>query len=131
VEHTGPGHITAADLEALGVNGDHQRVLFKTVNRRLWDDTLFRRDFVALASSAAQRLMELGVGLVGIDYLSVEAYGAAGHPVHVSPLRAGVVILEGVDLRGVPAGEYLLVCAPLKLAGAEGAPTRVFLIEGA
>jgi arylformamidase len=131
VEHTGPGDITAADLEALGVNGDHPRVLFKTANRRLWEDTSFRRDFVALAPSGAQRLIELGVRLVGIDYLSIEAYDAADHAVHRSLLQAGVVILEGVDLREVPAGEYLLVCAPLKLAGAEGAPARVFLVDGA
>jgi arylformamidase len=130
VEHMGGGHITAADLDVMGVNGDHKRVLFKTVNQYLWEDDSFHRNFVALAPSAAHRLIELGVSLVGIDYLSIEAYDASECEIHHALLGAGVVILEGADLRKVSPGEYLLVCAPLKMAGAEGAPTRAFLIEG-
>jgi arylformamidase len=64
-----------------------------------------------------------------MDYLSVEAFDSTSHEVHHALLGAGVVALEGVDLREAPPGEYLLVCAPLKLAGAEGAPARVFLID--
>ena len=128
VEHAGRGHITAADLASLGVNGGHDRVLFKTANQRLWEDPAFRRDFVALAPDAARRLIELGVRLVAIDYLSIEAYDAVGCEVHRALLEAGIVVLEGADLRAVPPGEYLLVCAPLNLEGAEGAPTRAFLI---
>jgi arylformamidase len=129
VEHTGEGHITAGDLEAMGVDGSHARVLFTTVNQRLWDDDSFRQDFVALAPSAALRLIELGVVLVGMDYLSIEAYEASECEIHHALLGAGVVVLEGVDLRDVPTGEYLLVCAPLKLVDAEGTPTRAFLLE--
>ncbi|MBM3146555.1 MAG: cyclase family protein [Actinobacteria bacterium] len=128
VEHTGDADITAADLAALGVDGTTRRVLFKTGNGRLWDDPTFRRDYVALAASAALSVVELGLELVGIDYLSIEAYDSPGFAVHHALLEAGVVVLEGVDLRRVPAGKYLLVCAPLKLVGAEGAPARVFLI---
>jgi arylformamidase len=129
VEHTGSDDITAADLDALGVDGRHRRVLFKTANGRLWSEPAFRRDFLAIAPSAAHRLVELGVQLVGMDYLSVEAFDSTSHEVHHALLGAGVVALEGVDLREAPPGEYLLVCAPLKLAGAEGAPARVFLID--
>jgi len=129
VEHTGPDDITAADLDAMGVDGRHQRVLIKTENGQLWDEPAFRQDFLAIAPSAAHRLVELGVLLVGLDYLSVEAYDSTSHEVHHTLLRAGVVALEGVDLRAVPPGEYLLVCAPLKLVGAEGAPARVFLLD--
>jgi arylformamidase len=129
VEHNGSAHITAADLDALGVNGEHSRVLFKTANERLWEEREFRRDYLALAPSAARRLVEIGVELVGIDYLSVEAYDSTDFAVHHALLAAGVVALEGVDLREVPPGEYLLVCAPLKLVGAEGAPARVYLID--
>lgn len=128
VEHAGGGHITEADLTSLGVNGSHDRVLFKTSNQRLWADPAFRRDFVALAPDAGRRLIELGVRLVAIDYLSIEAYEAADCEVHRALLEDGMVVLEGVDLRAVSPGEYLLVCAPLKLEGAEGAPTRAFLI---
>lgn len=130
VEHTGEGHITAADLERLGVDGSHQRVLLKTTNQRLWDDPSFRRDFVALDPSAAEFLIRMGVLLVGIDYLSIEPYEATECGVHQALLGAGMVVVEGLDLREVPVGEYLLACAPIKLVGAEGAPTRAFLIDG-
>lgn len=129
VEHGRPADITAADLEALGVDGGRSRVLFKTVNGALWDDAAFHRDYVALARDGAERLVELGVRLVGIDYLSIESFESPGFRVHHTLLGAGVVVLEGVDLRRVPPGEYLLVCAPLPMAGAEGAPARVFLID--
>lgn len=132
VEHAGEGHISAADLVAMGVDGRHQRVLVKTVrNRDFYESEAFRRDFVALDESAAGLLVEMGVRLVGVDYLSIEAYESADSPVHRALMRAGVVVLEGADLRDVPPGEYLLACAPLKMTGAEGAPARAFLIEGA
>ena len=69
--------------------------------------------------------------LVGIDYLSIEPQGPekAGYPVHHTLLAAGVVIVEGLDLRGIAPGAYDLVCAPIKIAGGDGAPARVFLIE--
>jgi arylformamidase len=130
VEHKGSRHITAEDLDALDVDGRHERVLFKTSNGRLRQSDAFSRDFVALAPSAAERLVELGVKLVAIDYLSIEPYEAGeACPVHRNLMGAGIVIVEGVDLRHVPPGEYLLVCAPIKLVGSEGAPTRAFLIE--
>lgn len=128
VEHRGEAHITAADLDALGVDGRCERVLFKTANGRLWECDGFQRDFIALDGSAAARLIELDIVLAGIDYLSIEPYDAPGNGVHRALLGAGITVVEGLDLHDVPAGEYLLVCAPLKLAGAEGAPARVFLI---
>jgi len=72
-----------------------------------------------------------GVKLAGIDYLSIEPQGPekAGYPVHNTLLRAGVVIIETLDLRAVHAGEYELVCAPIKLLNGDGAPARVLLIE--
>ena len=130
VEHRGEAHITAADLGVLGIDGRHERVLFKTANGRLWEREGFQRDFIALGESAAARLIELGVVLAGIDYLSIEPYESAENPVHRVLLGAGVTVVEGLDLRDVPPGDYLLVCAPLKLTGAEGAPARVFLLDG-
>lgn len=130
-EFAGEGHITAADLDALAIPPDCRRLLFKTRNGRLWDDTEFHRDFIALAPDAARALAEGGLRLVGIDYLSIERFRPERHEVHETLLASGVVILEGLDLRQVPPGEYLLVCAPLNVVGAEGAPARVFLIDGA
>ena len=129
VEHAGEAHITAADLDALGVDGRCERVLFKTANGRLWEREGFQRDFIALDESAAARLIELGIVLAGIDYLSIEPYDSPDNSVHRALLGAEVTVIEGLDLCDVPPGEYLLVCAPLKLAGAEGAPARVFLLQ--
>ena len=76
-------------------------------------------------------LVENGVVLIGIDYLSIEKSGSPGRPVHVTLLKNEIVILEGIDLRNVEPGDYDLICAPLKYDGAtgDGAPARTFLIE--
>jgi len=130
-EHGGESHITAADLNALGIPADCERLLFKTRSGRFWDDTEFHRDFIALAPDAARALAERGLRLVGIDYLSIERFRPERHEVHETLLASGVVILEGLDLRQVPPGEYFLVGAPLNVVGAEGAPARAFLIDRA
>ena len=108
-----------------------RRLLLKTRNSAFWDNhpTAFRTDYTALALDGAEWLVAQGVCLVGIDYLSIEAYEAAGHPVHRRLLGAGVVIVEGLDLRQVSAGAYWLVCLPLLVPGADGAPARVLLFE--
>ena len=123
--------ITAQDLEALCLPRGTTRLLLKTVNSQLWgdQDQAFRRDFAALAPDAASWLVSQGLRLVGVDYLSVEAYDApADHPVHRTLLAVGVVLLEGLDLRQVPAGSYTLICLPLRIAGVEGAPARAILL---
>jgi arylformamidase len=125
--HDGPGHITAAILETMGLTDGVRRVLFKTSNGRLWEDDSFHEEFIGLEVDAARSLIERGVRLVGIDYLSIEKFKAPGHETHVALLEAGVVIIEGLDLRAVRAGQYTMCCAPLKVVGAEGAPARVFL----
>jgi arylformamidase len=103
------------------------RVLLRTRNSALWGEDGFREDFAHLTADGARYLVELGVGLVGIDYLSVEAFESEDMPAHRTLLGREVVILEGVDLRGVPAGRYELLCLPLKLAGLDGAPARAVL----
>ena len=75
----------------------------------------------------ARYLTERGLRLVGIDYLSIEAFHAPGHPVHRHLLGAGVVILEGLDLSRVEPGVYELVCLPLPVTGIDGAPCRAVL----
>lgn len=129
VEHTGADHVTAADLEAFEVPVGCRRLLVKTANGRLWEDDVFHEDFLALAPDAGEWLVARGIELVGIDYLSIERFRAEGHPVHAALLGGGVVVVEGLDLRAAEPGEYLLVCAPLKVVGADGAPARVFLVR--
>ena len=127
VEHLGAGHINAGDIEAAVLPADARRVLFKTSNSAAWDREEFHEAFLGLDPDAAQNVVERGVVLVGIDYLSIERFHAPGHPVHMILLGAGVVIVEGLDLRSVPPGRYRMCCAPLNVIGAEGAPARVFL----
>ena len=111
-------------LDPAAVPAGAERVLFKTSNSRLWERAEFSEDFVALDAEAARALVAAGVRLVGIDYLSI-----GDEEAHRVLLGAGVVAVEGLDLREVEPGEYRLVCAPLKLEGAEGAPARVLLLR--
>ena len=127
IELTEDRHITSADLEAALIPPGATRLLLKTPNSRFWDDDEFHTDFVGLAGDAAEWLVERGFVLVGIDYLSIERFGSPEHEVHKILLAANAVILEGLDLRAVPAGKYTMACAPLKVVGADGAPARVFV----
>ena len=101
-----------------------ERLLLKTRNSELWSRTTFADDFLALTEDGARALLAASVRLVGIDYLSIGDEAA-----HNALLQAGVIAIEGLDLRGVEAGEYTLVCAPLKLVGSDGGPARAFLVR--
>ena len=116
-----PKHLTDARI------AKHERVLLKTRNSALWDRPGFERNYVALSLEGARSLMDRGVKLIGIDYLSVEAFGAVGHPVHKLLLGAGIVIVEGLDFRRVTPGVYELYCLPLRIAGGDGSPCRAIL----
>lgn len=120
--------ITREALVDAGCSGA-RRVLFKTSNSSLWSQHEFRRDFVYLADDGADYLVEQGVVLAGNDYLSIEHYHSKTHYVHETLLKAGIIILEGVDLTGVEPGDYELACLPLKIRDGDGAPARVVLIE--
>ena len=121
------GQVDAAQLSALDVPAGCRRLLFKTTNSQLWQRDGFSRDFVALTEDAAQELVRRGVRLVGIDYLSIAPFEDPA-PTHIALLEAGVVILEGLDLRRVQPGAYRLLCLPLLIPGADGAPARTLLL---
>jgi arylformamidase len=118
-----PGEaIDRATLEAAAIPADTERVLLKTPNSRLWDLPEFSHDFVRLDGSGAEFVLERGIGLIGIDYLSI-----GDHDAHLALLGNGVVALEGLDLREIEAGSYELICLPMKLMDTDGAPARVLL----
>lgn len=121
-----PGDIDAAALASLGLPDGTERVLFRTHDGELWDRRRFTRDFAGVAADAAQELVAMGVSLVGIDYLSI-APSADPAPTHRALLEAGVVIVEGLDLRAAAPGRYELVCLPLRLEGGDGAPARALV----
>jgi len=121
--------ITAAVLMQADIPPRTRRLLFKTRNSEYWakGNSEFHTDFVGLSVDAAELLVDRNVRLVGIDYLSIAPY-KQGTPVHTILLNAGVVVIEGLDLSQVSPGRYTLHCLPLKLGGAEGAPTRCILV---
>ncbi len=121
--------LDAETLEASGIPPRTRRVLFKTRNTEYWarGETKFQTDFVAVDRSGAEWLVQKGVQLVGIDYLSIAPYGES-RPTHRVLLEAGVVVVEGLDLSKVSRGRYTLHCLPLKLMGSDGAPARAILV---
>jgi arylformamidase len=121
-------HITPADLERANIPAGTTRLLAKTTNGRFWDDDAFHPEFIGFADEAGEWLVERGMRLVGIDYLSIEKFHSPTHAVHHALLKENVVIVEGLDLRAVEPGDYWLVCAPIKIVGGDGAPARVYLI---
>lgn len=121
--------ITAAVLEEADIPPRTRRLLFKTRNSDFWADASlsFQTGFVAVSPDAAQHLVDRGVKLVGVDYLSVAPYHESVLT-HKILLNAGVVIVEGLDLSKVSQGRYTLYCLPLKMVGSDGAPARAILI---
>jgi arylformamidase len=102
------------------------RVLFKTRNSYLWSQKAFVKDYVYITPGAARSLVNDGIKVVGIDYLSVEKFDAEPET-HRTLLSAGTVIIEGLDVRDVEPGDYELICLPLKVKEGDGAPARVVL----
>ncbi|WP_322791612.1 cyclase family protein [Bellilinea sp.] len=117
-------------LEKLELPAGTTRVLFKTRNSKYWASQVrdFQTDFVGIDESGSKYLVEKGVRLVGVDYLSVAPYKQS-RPTHQVLLGANMVIVEGVDLSAVQPGEYQLICLPLKIEGSDGAPARAVLIQ--
>jgi len=128
-----PENVLAIDERHVGelVPEAAERVLFRTRNSAFWSEQpgVFREDFTYVTPDAARALVERSVRLVGIDYLSIEKFKSDTFETHITLLSRGVVILEGLNLGGVPPGEYELICLPLKLEGGtgDGAPVRAVL----
>ena len=105
-----------------------ERILFKTPNsRRSWKTAAFDEDFVYISKEAAQFLVDRGVMTVGVDYLSIGGFKKDGVETHRIMLGAGIWVIEGLNLSKVKPGKYELVCLPLKIVGADGAPARAVL----
>jgi arylformamidase len=118
--------IGADELSGLDLSDD-VRILFKTWNSRLWTSTDFHKEYVGVTASGAEHLIAHGIKVVGVDYLSVEQFKTPGAPAHHVLLGGGAIVIEGLDLREVEPGIYDMVCLPLRVVGADGAPARVLL----
>jgi arylformamidase len=128
VEVPGVRSIGRAQLERVQLNGA-ERVLFKTENSAHWQDRKFYENFVYLEPDGAELLAQRGARLVGIDYLSIDKFKSESHPTHFVLLTKDILILEGLNLNTVPAGDYTIVALPLNLQDADGAPARVILMN--
>ncbi len=127
IEIEDPEAIRPRELRGYGVRRG-EKILFKTRNSaRPWADEGFVEDYVYISKEAARMLARRGVRTIGIDYLSVGGYKKGGVETHVTLLKAGIWLIEGLLLSEVKAGKYQMLALPLKLAGADGSPARVLL----
>jgi arylformamidase len=126
IEMTTRKGISAEDLSSIDLSED-VRVLIKTLNSRLWGSPEFHTDYVGITESGARHLVDRGIKVLGIDYLSVEEFRKPGAPAHRLLLGAGTIVIEGLNLRDVEPGLYDMFCLPLRVVGSDGAPARVVL----
>jgi arylformamidase len=119
--------VTEAHLRLHELTG-HQRVLIKSRNSSFVRQRDFQKDYTYLAPDGAAYLAQLGVKLVGVDYLSIEQFHSGHHRTHRTLLEKGIVIVEGLDLSAPPMGPYDLRVLPLRIAGIDGAPARAVLV---
>ncbi len=130
LELPGVDVITSSELRKAGIPSGTIRLLIKTVNSGYWKESgsTFQTGFTGINSDGAEFLVNLGVKLIGMDYLSVAPYKQS-RPTHEVLLKAGVVIVEGLNLSEILQGHYTVYCLPLKLAGCDGAPARTILVS--
>ena len=126
IELTTRKGILPEDFTGLDLSED-LRLLIKTHNSRLWGSSQFHADYVGVTEAAAKHLVERGVKVLGVDYLSVEEFRTPGAPAHHVLLGGGTIVIEGLNLLDVEPGVYDMICLPLRLVGADGAPARVVL----
>ena len=113
--------IGPSELDALDLPEGTERVLCKTRNSELWrqPSPSFPDDYVAVTPDGATWLVDRGIRLVGVDFLSVEKDGPPEFPVHTTLLKAGTIIVEGLNLIGRGAGPV-----HVRLLAAEGPRRR-------
>jgi len=117
----GPGELSTSDFS------EDLRVFIKTHNSRLWGSPTFHTDYVGMTEAGARFLVDRGVKVLGVDYLSVEVFKTPGAPAHHILLGGGTIVIEGLNLRDVEPGIYEMMCLPLPIVGGDGAPARVVL----
>ncbi len=116
--------ITPALLANVDFTGT-PRVLFRSDT---WTDmSKFPTEWPMLDQSTPAWLVERGVRLIGLDVPSVDTLTSSGMPMHHVIDRAGLFILENLDLRNAAPGVYQLIALPLRIKGGDGSPIRAVL----
>jgi len=119
-----PGKITRDDLTAHRIQ-ENEFILLKTANSFT---ELFSAEFIYVAQSGAEYLAQQNISGVGIDGLGIER-AQPNHQSHKVLMQKGIIIMEGLRLKDVPAGTYFMCALPLRILGVDGSPARVVLIE--
>jgi arylformamidase len=101
------------------------RLLVKT--DRWSDSTVFPQKIPVIAADLPAWLQKNGVRLLGVDLPSMDEIDSKSLQNHHALARAGIAIVESLDLSNVAAGVYNFAALPLKIAGADGAPLRAIL----
>ncbi len=117
--------ISIKELENVEFHSD--KILFKTQNSNMISDKNFNNDFVYLNQKGAKYLIESGINFIGIDYLTIESIDTQEFNVHKLLLENNVIVLEGINLKEIPPGNYKMIALPLKIKGAEASPVRALL----
>lgn len=120
--------ITRSFLEKKHIEKE-KAIFFKTKNSQHLNSSKFYEKYTSLSLDAAEYLIEKGIKVVGIDYLSIEEYGSEEYPVHKILLSHGVIVIEGLNLLDVREGDYEFIALPLRIKDCDGAPARVILVE--
>jgi arylformamidase len=101
------------------------RLLVKT--NRWRDSTVFPGKIPVIAADIPAWLQKNGVTLLGLDLPSVDEIDSKSLQNHHALARAGIAIVESLDLSDVASGIYHLAALPLKIVGGDGAPMRAIL----
>jgi arylformamidase len=104
------------------------RLLVKT--GRWNDSTVFPNQIPVIAADVPAWLQKNGVKLLGLDLPSVDEIDSKSLQNHHALARAGIAIVESLELRDVGPGIYHLAALPLKIAGGDGGPMRAILWRG-
>lgn len=132
VEFKAKNNIDAGFLKTIDISSDCNKLLFKTSNSQFNAlQIAFREDYIALSLDGGEWIVEKGINLVGIDYLSIEQYSNTENRTHKLLLENNIIILEGLLLKEVEEGYYNLFALPINVPDAEAAPVRAVLLNEA
>jgi arylformamidase len=119
------GELTIESVERRSPRRRIERLLLRT--GRTVAEGRFPDGWPAVTPACARELLDRGLRLLGVDAPSVDARASTTLDVHRALFGGGAFVLENLDLREVPDGEYELVALPLRVAGLDAAPVRAIL----
>ncbi len=128
IEIKDKGSVKPEELEAYNIQPG-ERILFKTINSSYYKLDKFVEDYVHVSTEAAHFLRDKKISVVGLDYFAIGSYLDPQNllEVHKTFLDNGIWILETIDLSDVKAGNYEIICLPIRLTQGDAAPARAIV----